>query len=182
MFAAGEQRWHYSTSSIGVHSASSLDGSPESTESMPVTTWTARLLKEYGMPASVIGRMVTTPGDQITYLTEADLAGFSTRVDAVGTAYAAPDNPAPSKPSPTGWAMSCTSSATGNSYAVWMSDAGIEVGKHGYSVGEQHFSKTGALVVSGKTHINTGYAAVFGGPNPRVKYWDGKTQAVDYCR
>ena len=58
----------------------------------------------------------------------------------------------------------------------------MRVGERTYYVDSTHIhKKTGAMVVNGKTHINTLYAAVFGGPNPRIGFSDGKENAIDQC-
>jgi hypothetical protein len=84
------------------------------------------------------------------------------------------------------FAMTCTSSATGNQYETSLSAANggqmLTAGKATYKVAEWHWTtKTPqALVVTGNTKYGT-YAAVFKGPNPRMVFNEGKKQVVDQC-
>ena len=137
-------------------------------------------MASFGTPDTVIAQMVVTPADSMTWLSTDSVSGW------VQVMY--PDNAAPqegiTQPSTTRTSMTCRSTATGNIYSVdWSEREAIWVGKRQYTVAEYHEAtkEIGAMVVSGKTHIKTDYAAVFGGPSPRMSYSDGKDVAVDQC-
>ncbi len=78
MFAAGSTRMAAVNARIGVHSASS-DGE-DNTPAQAVTTLMARQAAEFGVPAAIIGKMVTTPPGDITWLTRQDLATMGTTI------------------------------------------------------------------------------------------------------
>ena len=67
MFAAGRSRFVGDSARIGVHSATSDAG--ENTMSQSATVMMAREASQYGVPSSVIGRMVTTLANGISWLT-----------------------------------------------------------------------------------------------------------------
>jgi hypothetical protein len=71
-FAAGSSKYALTTAKIGVHSTSDATGD-ETMTSAGVTTMMARDYADYGVPPVIIGKMVTTPPGQITWLTAADL-------------------------------------------------------------------------------------------------------------
>ena len=85
VWAAGARRYHTAGARIGVHSASTYLEASDGSEVMPyegksakaTTLEMARLAKLYGMPDSVIAKMVTTPGDQMAWLNSDEVAGFS---------------------------------------------------------------------------------------------------------
>ena len=57
----------------------------------------------------------------------------------------------------------------------------MQVRDRWYVVNESHQSpKTGAWVATGPTKFG-GYSAVFGGPNPRMEFWNGKEKVTDNC-
>jgi hypothetical protein len=190
LFAAGVKRGHMSTASIGVHSAMDFkDGQDgkgvENGDSMVVTTWLARLYKDYGTPDSIIGKLVTTPGDQVAWISNTELvgSGFSVLIDD----YVKPQQPTvPQQPvqpqQQYSWKMTCQSQK-GTYYDVGLYNNGtIQVRNTTYAVTEGHWAtaESGAYVATGKTKYGI-YAAVFYGPNPRMVYRDKKTQVIDYC-
>ncbi len=78
MFAAGSTRMASINARIGVHSASS-DGE-DNGPAQAVTTLMARQAAEFGVPSSIIGKMVTTPPGDITWLNRQDLAAMNTTI------------------------------------------------------------------------------------------------------
>jgi hypothetical protein len=72
IFAAGNDKWADFTAQVGVHGASEQDGS-DTTEARGATVLMARLVKEFGVPAAIIGRMVVTPPDQMVWLSPNEL-------------------------------------------------------------------------------------------------------------
>ena len=79
MFSAGVTRYAGKNSFIGVHSAS-VNGK-ETPASLAVTTLIARDAAAYGVPASVVGKIVTTMPGQITWLSSADLGAMHVVVE-----------------------------------------------------------------------------------------------------
>jgi hypothetical protein len=63
---------------IGVHGASDAAGE-ETIQSNAATISMARIVKELGVPANVIGKMVVTPPDQILWLTIDDLRAMDVK-------------------------------------------------------------------------------------------------------
>ena len=78
MFAAGSTRMASINARIGVHSASA-DGE-DNGPAQAVTTLMARQAAEFGVPPSIIGKMVTTPPDDMTWLNRQDLAAMNTTI------------------------------------------------------------------------------------------------------
>lgn len=77
VFAAGNPSYASYSASIGVHGASDENGH-ETVEAGAATVSMARIIKELGVPASIIGKMVVTPPDQIVWLTPEDLRSMGT--------------------------------------------------------------------------------------------------------
>jgi ATP-dependent protease ClpP protease subunit len=200
MFAAGAYRGHFSTGRIGVHSVTmdaGVDGAEggETKDAMAVSTMLARLYKEYGTPDSIIGKMVTTPSDQVTWLKTDELvqSGFSTLLDEVKPSQPSeptgqPSQPfqPPAQPATPGKeakaSMTCWNSR-GEPYQVTLfSDYTIQVHETVYTFKEWRWedkSHTG-LVVTGYTDKGTIFGAVFGGSHPRFGYKGIKI--VNACR
>lgn len=78
MFAAGRVKYVIDDAAIGVHSAS-MPGGRETTESQAITTLMARTASEYGVPSGIIGKMVTTPPTNLTWLTAEELKSMNAR-------------------------------------------------------------------------------------------------------
>lgn len=78
MFAAGRTKYIIDDAEIGVHSAS-MAGGRETTESQAITTLMARAAYDYGVPAAIIGKMVTTSPDKMTWLTQEDLRSMGAK-------------------------------------------------------------------------------------------------------
>jgi len=70
MFAAGNTRMVFGNSRLGVHSASQAGSDTMSAQA--VTTLMARKASEYGVPPAIIGKMVTTLPNDMTWLTADD--------------------------------------------------------------------------------------------------------------
>jgi hypothetical protein len=73
-FAAGTDKFANYGALIGVHGASDKSGR----ESGTATVSMARIVKELGVPAGIIGKMVVTPPDQIVWLSPDDLRSMGT--------------------------------------------------------------------------------------------------------
>lgn len=183
MFAAGVNRWYNPGATIGVHSIRwdpSLVGTkkpPEDEDTMVITMWLARVATDFGMSSQAVGKMVTTPGTGMAYLTDVDLNDWATKIDVTGKKYVERAETAEGF-----HRMDCKSSETGGTYVAWVGGGNMQVGSHFYTIAEQYYSdNAGAYVVDGKTHIKTDYSAVFGGNDPSIRYWDGKTNVIDHC-
>lgn len=77
IFAAGETKFANYTAQIGVHGASDQTGR-ETAQSGAATVSMARVAKELGVPAAIIGRMVVTPPNEMVWLSPADLQSMGT--------------------------------------------------------------------------------------------------------
>ncbi len=106
MFAAGRSKFVIDDAEVGVHSASATGGR-ETTESQAVTTLMARAASDYGVPASIIGKMVTTPPEKMTWLTPEDLKAMGAQSIYTQSAAYRPGSrlrpgsgPAPKPPAP----------------------------------------------------------------------------------
>jgi hypothetical protein len=79
VFAAGRQRLYWPGAHIGVHSAfdgtNGLNAPGEDDANASVAV--AKLYQLMGVPAAVIAKMITTPGNDIAWLTRADIEGWA---------------------------------------------------------------------------------------------------------
>ncbi|WP_457302417.1 ATP-dependent Clp protease proteolytic subunit, partial [Phyllobacterium sp. P5_D12] len=205
VWAAGAKRYHMAGARIGVHSASTYQEASEGGEVMPyegesakaTTLEMARLAKLYGMPDSVIAKMVTTPGDQMAWLNSDEVAGFSefisdTRKEEAmrpptTTAAIVPVLPKPSYvPDRSEWTMTCQSATSGKTYEVSLFNNGkIVVGPNTYSY-DGNWAKNGAgsYLAKGKTRYGH-FVAVFHStsPQPYIAFVNNKGERVkDWCR
>jgi hypothetical protein len=73
IFAAGTDKYVSYSAQIGVHVAYDQSGQ-ETIQSSAATLSMARLLKELGVPASIIGKMVVTGPQEIVWLTPGELS------------------------------------------------------------------------------------------------------------
>ena len=103
LFAAAPTRMAAPDAHIGVHSVA--EGSTETLAAMGFTTAMAREAAGYGVPSSIIGRMVTTEPGQMAWLTTAELVTMGTTFLPMANAsspaprqYAAPASPPVSAP------------------------------------------------------------------------------------
>ena len=71
-FAAGAPKFASYSASVGVHGASDEEGR-ETVQAGAATVSMARIAKDLGVPAPILGKMVVTPPDQIVWLTPDDL-------------------------------------------------------------------------------------------------------------
>ena len=76
IFFAAKERYLGRRSKIGVHSVSN-DRGKEDADSTRITVRMSRLLVGFGVPHSVIGKMVSTPPARITFLDHRDLVGLN---------------------------------------------------------------------------------------------------------
>jgi hypothetical protein len=74
VFAAGTEKFANYGALIGVHGASDKSGR----ESGTATVSMARIVKDFGVPAGIIGKMVVTPPDEMVWLSPDDLRSMST--------------------------------------------------------------------------------------------------------
>jgi hypothetical protein len=93
IFAAGATKFANYTAQIGVHGASDQTGR-ETVQSGSATVSMARVAKELGVPAAIIGRMVVTPPNEMVWLSPADLQSMGTPM--VGKASQIPPPPSSS--------------------------------------------------------------------------------------
>ena len=92
LFAASPDRTASMLASIGVHSAS-MDGD-ENLVTLDITTIMARQAAEFGIPADIIGRMVTTRPSDMAWLTTTELREMGVRLlEAPATAQPAQHAP-----------------------------------------------------------------------------------------
>jgi hypothetical protein len=73
IFFAAKERYMDRGCRIGVHSVSN-DRGKEDADSARVTVRTSRLLAGFGVPHSIIGKIVATPPAKVTFLNDGDLA------------------------------------------------------------------------------------------------------------
>lgn len=77
VFAAGDPKYVSYSAFVGVHGASDESGR-ETVEAGAATVTMAKIVKNLGVPSSIIGKMVVTPPDQIVWLTPDDLRSMGT--------------------------------------------------------------------------------------------------------
>ena len=118
IFAAGETKFANYTAQIGVHGASDQTGR-ETAQSGAATVSMARVAKELGVPAAIIGRMVVTPPNEMVWLSPADL-------QSMGTTMAGKPSQIPTAPQtsniqqlPTGAPTELSPKATANARPTW---------------------------------------------------------------
>jgi hypothetical protein len=76
-FAAGAEKFASYGASVGVHGASDKNGQ-ETDGSNSATVAMAKIVKELGVPADIIGRMVVTAPDQMVWLSPNNLRAMGT--------------------------------------------------------------------------------------------------------
>src|SRR5262249_58390300 len=77
VFAAGSAKYGSYSAWVGVHGASDKYGE-ESVQSGAATVFTARVVKELGVAAGIIGKMVVTPPNEIVWLNPDELRSMGT--------------------------------------------------------------------------------------------------------
>jgi hypothetical protein len=80
LFACGEPRFAHATARIGIHSARNRENQEDAT-SYTIDTWAGRLLKACGVPEYLIGKMITTPAEEMYWLTLEDLRAMNVHID-----------------------------------------------------------------------------------------------------
>lgn len=76
IFAAGEAKYANYSARVGVHGAS--DQGEETIRSSAATVSMARVAKDLGVPAAIVGRMVVTPPNDMVWLSPSDLQSMGT--------------------------------------------------------------------------------------------------------
>jgi hypothetical protein len=76
VFAAGSMRMYSPQGYLGVHSASNTEGA-EDGNTMVITETTARIYGSLNVPAAIIGKMVETPPEQVSWVTADDMGGWA---------------------------------------------------------------------------------------------------------
>ena len=76
LFAGGKSRMMVSTAQVGVHGTMN----PQGKEAPEGTVFSARFAKQIGIPDSVIAAMVTTPPDDITWLSPRQLTEMGVKI------------------------------------------------------------------------------------------------------
>jgi hypothetical protein len=79
IFAAGTEKFASYQAKIGVHGASDANGR-ETSNSNSATIGMARVIKDFGVPPGIVGKMVVTPPDQMVWLTVDDLRSMETKM------------------------------------------------------------------------------------------------------
>jgi hypothetical protein len=76
IFASAKHKFASRTARIGVHSVAQAATGAETNGAKTVTTDLARACAKFGVPAAIIGRMVTTPPNQVAWLSETELGSM----------------------------------------------------------------------------------------------------------
>jgi hypothetical protein len=104
LLAAAAERSAYGSSRIAVHSASTFeaDGTrkPETDDDLAVSAKLARHMTEWGTPAGIIGKMIGTPANKTTPLTDSDLQAWNVRILTARYSPPTPYTPPPYEPPP----------------------------------------------------------------------------------
>jgi hypothetical protein len=86
LFIAGHHKWANASARFLVHSVA-IHGE-ETESSQAATTRMARIFKSHGAPQSVIGKMVSTPANSLSQVTNSELEQMGATVLGTATAYA----------------------------------------------------------------------------------------------
>jgi hypothetical protein len=125
LFAAGQSRMMVSTAQLGVHGTKDEQGK----EAPEGTVDSARFAKQIGIPDSVIVAMVTTPPDQITWLSPRQLTEMEVKIvpPSQQTASTSPPPPiytpapaAPPTPAPAPATAFMNGYADRRAYEAWV--------------------------------------------------------------
>lgn len=92
VFAAGSMKYANYSARIGVHGASDQSGK-ETAGSGAATVSMARVAKELGVPAAIIGRMVVTPPSDMVWLSPSELQSMEVSLLGKPSQVAQPDQP-----------------------------------------------------------------------------------------
>lgn len=136
IFAAGISKLAAGNAKIGVHNASNGITGGQTWDAMAVTVVIAQALKQYGVPASVIGNVLATQPGEIYWLTNADLLAMN--VSIVPAAQPAYNNPSPS--------------VAPNSYSAssWMKMICYPADSSPYVV--RYYGESGRIDITGAAH------------------------------
>lgn len=93
VFAAGSEKFVSYGARVGVHGASDQSGN-ETVQSGAATVSMARVAKELGVPAAIIGRMVVTPPNEMVWLSPHELQSMGTTMVGKPSQVASPQGPA----------------------------------------------------------------------------------------
>ena len=120
VFAAGETKFANYTAQIGVHGASDQAGQ-ETAQSSAATVSMARVAKELGVPAAIIGRMVVTPPSEMVWLSPADLQTMGTTMIGKPAQVSIIDKPAalPQQTAPAGEPRDLAPNAKASAPPTW---------------------------------------------------------------
>jgi hypothetical protein len=100
IFACAPRRLADSTAHIGVHSARNATDNREDAGSYAVDTAMARIAKQCGVPGYLIAKMVTTPADNMYWLTTLDLQAMGVNVSPSDHVLALPGYPGSERQAP----------------------------------------------------------------------------------
>jgi len=97
VFAAGANKFASYSAQVGVHGASGEDGK-ETVGSGAATVTMARIVRDLGVPAPIIGKMVVTPPEQMVWLTPDELRSMGTTMTGKPAQVASPQVPSSEAP------------------------------------------------------------------------------------
>ena len=98
ILAAGKNRSVYLSSHIGVHSIFNASTHGETPDTEAGTVIMARYLTSMRVPANIVGKLVSTPPDDMYYLTEADKRSMFNILGETSTTTPTPSTPPPFSP------------------------------------------------------------------------------------
>lgn len=118
IFAAGETKFANYSAKVGVHGASDQTGT-ETIQSGAATVSMARIAKELGVPAAIIGRMVVTPPSEMVWLSPSDLQSMGATM--IGKPSQIPASPQATniQQLPTGNPTNITPSSKASALPTW---------------------------------------------------------------
>jgi hypothetical protein len=105
VFAAGDTKSVSYSARIGVHGASDEDGN-ETIQANAATVSMAKVAKDLGVPAAIIGRMVFTPPTEMVWLSPVELQSMGTTMVGKPEQVQSVQNPSIAKQTPPGAPLS----------------------------------------------------------------------------
>ena len=150
ILAASPERMASRDARIGVHSASRFGA--EDVNALAVTTAMARAVADYGVPPSIVGRMVATRPDEVAWLSAAELRAM--RVSVVEDAPAPDAAAAAPKPAPAPSEAAATAPAPASTAALSPAPSvgAFQQGSSDRHAWEQWFGRQVAGVKAGAEH------------------------------
>ncbi|MET4207726.1 hypothetical protein [Bradyrhizobium sp. LA2.1] len=118
IFAAGDTKFANYTAQVGVHGASDQTGA-ETIQSGAATVSMARVAKELGVPAAIIGRMVVTPPSEMVWLSPSELQSMGVTMVGKPSQLAAPPQAKNIQQLPSGDPTSITPNAKASKPPTW---------------------------------------------------------------